>query len=239
MCLSCALSASRDCWSRRRANASDSLASPYSCSYAADGLSLSLRAALMIGGWGSNLLDRLGMHSWTAPGKYPRRGSFIPFSHYRFNLADLFIVSATAVFVLSVGEVRTHLDPPLGPGPEHGAAGSPAPAGMAVGFRRRCRARRRRRGRAPSATPRRCQLRRPRSSGPCPASADRRTIPTGRTLSLSAQPGYPSAPARGCVGQVVGGRWPTGAATAVVRIGGRSTVPDRCVLAGYALVSAA
>jgi len=63
-------------------------------------------AALMIGGWGSNLLDRLGMHSWTAPGSISGAVDFIPFSHYRFNLADLFIVGATAVFVLSVGEVR-------------------------------------------------------------------------------------------------------------------------------------
>ena len=60
-------------------------------------------AALMIGGWGSNLLDRLGMHSWTAPGSIRGAVDFIPFSHYRFNLADLFIVGATTVFVLSVG----------------------------------------------------------------------------------------------------------------------------------------
>jgi lipoprotein signal peptidase len=63
-------------------------------------------AALMTGGWGSNLLDRLGMHSWTAPGSIRGAVDFVPVSHYRFNLADLVIVGATAAFVLSVGQPR-------------------------------------------------------------------------------------------------------------------------------------
>ena len=62
--------------------------------------------ALMIGGWGSNLLDRLGMHSWTAPGSTRGAVDFLPFSHYRFNLADIVIVGATALLVLSVGVLR-------------------------------------------------------------------------------------------------------------------------------------
>ena len=63
-------------------------------------------AALMIGGWGSNLLDRLGMHSWTAPGSTRGAVDFLPVDHYRFNLADLVILVATALFVLSVGVPR-------------------------------------------------------------------------------------------------------------------------------------
>ena len=35
-------------------------------------------AALMIGGWSSNLLDRLGMHSWTVPGSVRGAVDFIP-----------------------------------------------------------------------------------------------------------------------------------------------------------------
>ena len=63
-------------------------------------------AALMIGGWGSNLLDRLGMHLWTAPGSTRGAVDFLPFGHYRLNLADLVIVVATAMFSLSVGVLR-------------------------------------------------------------------------------------------------------------------------------------
>lgn len=49
-------------------------------------------AALVVGGWAGNLLDRLGLHSLTAPGS--RRGAidFIPTGlGYRGNLADVFI----------------------------------------------------------------------------------------------------------------------------------------------------
>jgi lipoprotein signal peptidase len=63
-------------------------------------------AALMIGGWGSNLLDRLGMHSWTAPGSIRGAVDFVPVSHFRFNLADIVIIGATAVFVLALGRGR-------------------------------------------------------------------------------------------------------------------------------------
>lgn len=63
-------------------------------------------AAVVIGGWGSNLLDRLGLHSWTAPGSTRGAVDFLPFDQYRYNLADLVIVVATALFVLSVGVLR-------------------------------------------------------------------------------------------------------------------------------------
>jgi lipoprotein signal peptidase len=62
--------------------------------------------ALMISGWGSNLVDRLGMHLWTAPGSMRGAVDFLPFGHLRFNLADVFIVGATVMFLLSVGQLR-------------------------------------------------------------------------------------------------------------------------------------
>ena len=57
---------------------------------------------LMIGGWGSNLLDRLGMHHWSAPGS--RRGAvdFIPFAQSYYNVADIFIACGTLMFLLAV-----------------------------------------------------------------------------------------------------------------------------------------
>jgi hypothetical protein len=60
-------------------------------------------AALMLGGWGSNLLDRLGMHYWTAPGSVRGVVDFISVGEGRYNLADLFIVGATPLFLLAVG----------------------------------------------------------------------------------------------------------------------------------------
>ena len=63
-------------------------------------------AALMIGGWGSNLLDRLGVHSWTAPGSSRGAVDFLPIGHYRLNLADVVIFGATGMFLLSAGLVR-------------------------------------------------------------------------------------------------------------------------------------
>lgn len=63
-------------------------------------------AALLIGGWGSNQLDRLGMHSWTAPGSARGAIDFIAVSHYRYNLADVFIVGATLLLLASTGYLR-------------------------------------------------------------------------------------------------------------------------------------
>jgi lipoprotein signal peptidase len=59
-------------------------------------------AALIIGGWGSNLLDRLGMHYWTAPGSIRGAVDFIHLGPYYYNVADFFIVGGTSVFVLAV-----------------------------------------------------------------------------------------------------------------------------------------
>jgi lipoprotein signal peptidase len=56
-----------------------------------------ISGALMIGGWTTNLLDRLGMHYVTAPGS--RRGAvdFIHIGRHFYNVADMFIVVATRV----------------------------------------------------------------------------------------------------------------------------------------------
>ncbi|MFC5262138.1 signal peptidase II [Kribbella qitaiheensis] len=63
-------------------------------------------AALLIGGWGSNQLDRLGLHLWTAPGSVRGAVDFIAFGHYRYNLADVFIVGATLLLISSTGYLR-------------------------------------------------------------------------------------------------------------------------------------
>jgi lipoprotein signal peptidase len=57
--------------------------------------------ALMVGGWGSNLLDRLGMHYWTAPGSIRGAVDFINTGGHCYNLADFIIVGATTVFLLA------------------------------------------------------------------------------------------------------------------------------------------
>jgi lipoprotein signal peptidase len=59
--------------------------------------------AAVIGGWSSNLLDRLGMHYWTAPGSVRGVVDFIPIDHRYYNIADLFIISGTPLFILAVG----------------------------------------------------------------------------------------------------------------------------------------
>jgi lipoprotein signal peptidase len=51
--------------------------------------------ALTIGGWASNLGDRLGLHYWTAPGSVRGAVDFIPFGDIYFNVADVFIMVGT------------------------------------------------------------------------------------------------------------------------------------------------
>lgn len=67
--------------------------------------------ALMIGGWGSNLLDRLGMHYVSAPGSVRGVVDFIHVGAYYYNVADLFIIGCTPPFLLAAGYlgVRTAL----------------------------------------------------------------------------------------------------------------------------------
>ena len=58
--------------------------------------------ALMVGGWISNLLDRLGIHHVTAPGSVRGAVDFIPLGSVRYNVADVFIVCGTLLFILAV-----------------------------------------------------------------------------------------------------------------------------------------
>jgi lipoprotein signal peptidase len=57
---------------------------------------------LMVGGWVSNLVDRLGLHYLTAPGSVRGAVDFIPLGTIRYNVADLFIVCGTLAFTLAV-----------------------------------------------------------------------------------------------------------------------------------------
>jgi lipoprotein signal peptidase len=64
---------------------------------------VAISGALMLGGWCSNLLDRLGIHYWTAPGSVRGVVDFIYVGGARYNVADLFIIAATPLFLLTVG----------------------------------------------------------------------------------------------------------------------------------------
>lgn len=57
---------------------------------------------LMIGGWSSNLIDRLGLHRWTAPGSARGAVDFIHLGHHTWNVADFFIIAGTSLFLLVV-----------------------------------------------------------------------------------------------------------------------------------------
>jgi hypothetical protein len=56
----------------------------------------------MTGGWASNLLDRLGIHYWTAPGSVRGVVDFIHLGPHYYNVAD-FIIGCTPLFVLAAG----------------------------------------------------------------------------------------------------------------------------------------
>ncbi|MDX3193458.1 signal peptidase II [Streptomyces sp. MN03-5084-2B] len=76
-------------------------------------------AGLMVGGWTSNLFDRLGLHYLTAPGSVRGAVDFIALGPIRYNLADVFIVGATLLFVLAViaGTLSTNRPPAASPAP--------------------------------------------------------------------------------------------------------------------------
>lgn len=75
--------------------------------------------ALMLAGWGSNLLDRLGMHDWTAPGSPRGAVDWVHIGRYTCNFADFCIIGATTLFLLSVAFVGWRAKAP--------AAASPRP----------------------------------------------------------------------------------------------------------------
>ena len=61
--------------------------------------------SLMVGGWASNLLDRLGMHYWTAPGSVRGAVDFIGVGSGCWNLADFIIMAATPLFLLATARL--------------------------------------------------------------------------------------------------------------------------------------
>jgi lipoprotein signal peptidase len=58
---------------------------------------------LMTAGWVSNLLDRLGIHDWTAPGSVRGVVDFMHLGAHYYNVADFFIIGCTPVFMLAAG----------------------------------------------------------------------------------------------------------------------------------------
>jgi lipoprotein signal peptidase len=67
---------------------------------------VSVPGALMTGGWASNLLDRVGIHYWTAPGSVRGVVDFIHLGGHYYNVADFFIIGCTPVFLLAAGYRR-------------------------------------------------------------------------------------------------------------------------------------
>jgi lipoprotein signal peptidase len=61
-----------------------------------------ISAAVMGGGWSSNLLDRLGMHYWSAPGSVRGAVDFIHLGPRDYNVADFFIAGGTLLYLLAV-----------------------------------------------------------------------------------------------------------------------------------------
>jgi lipoprotein signal peptidase len=80
---------------------------------------LLLPALLMLGGWGSNLLDRLGLHLLTAPGHGRGAIDFLPLGHFYYNVADVCIVLGTALFLATTAwsARRGTRTAPTGPAP--------------------------------------------------------------------------------------------------------------------------
>jgi lipoprotein signal peptidase len=58
-----------------------------------------LGGGLVLAGWSSNVADRLGLHSWTAPGSSRGAVDFLPYSQWVFNFADVVITAGTLIVV--------------------------------------------------------------------------------------------------------------------------------------------
>ncbi len=89
---------------------------------------VTVSGALMIGGWGSNLLDRLGIHYWTAPGSVRGVVDFIHLGGHYYNVADLFIISCTPLFLLAAGYQGLRAARRLAPVARAGARSAPPSA---------------------------------------------------------------------------------------------------------------
>lgn len=61
---------------------------------------------LTLGGWLSNLVDRLGLHYWTAPGSVRGAVDFIHLGDIYYNVADVFIVFGTLLLAAGVCATR-------------------------------------------------------------------------------------------------------------------------------------
>lgn len=59
-------------------------------------------AGTALAGWATNLADRLGLHSLTAPNSMRGVVDFLPFAGYTWNAADLAIIAGTAGLVVSL-----------------------------------------------------------------------------------------------------------------------------------------
>jgi lipoprotein signal peptidase len=90
--------------------------------------------AMMTGGWSSNLLDRLGIHYWTAPGSVRGVVDFIHIGGHFYNVADFFIIVGTPLSLLAAGyeAVRTVMRPVT-------AVSAPRPARSRTRMRARLR----------------------------------------------------------------------------------------------------
>ena len=77
---------------------------------------------LALAGWTSNLLDRLGLHHWTAPGSVRGVVDFVPYSRRYWNGADIAIMAGSAAFALAtlVLLVVALVAPRRRPSPAHG-----------------------------------------------------------------------------------------------------------------------
>ena len=100
---------------------------------------VSVPGALMIAGWGSNLLDRLGIHYWTAPDSVRGVVDFIHIGGQYYNVADFFIMGCTPLFLLAAGYqgVRAAMRPAAArsvPPPRRGRARMRVPALAAAGL---------------------------------------------------------------------------------------------------------
>src|SRR2546423_607372 len=62
-----------------------------------------ISGALLVGGWGSNLLDRLAIHHVTAPGSGRGAVDFIQLGGQYYNVADFLIAIATPLLLLALG----------------------------------------------------------------------------------------------------------------------------------------
>jgi hypothetical protein len=80
-----------------------------------------------IGGWGSNLLDRLGLHLLTAPGMGRGAVDFIPAGGLHFNAGDVFIVVGTVLFGLALHRARRRTAGQAAGRRSPGASGGPRP----------------------------------------------------------------------------------------------------------------